>query len=281
MSWTKVKNILIIALVILNIFLFVTMQKTGTKDSNEKAMIENTISILVSRGIEIDTNIPDIKGQAKLLHLGQTGFDKNKVLSTLLQMDPVDDRTQTQFESNGKKVVFLNRQFSHFYFVDQSEKTERIISVNQKKAVEDYCTDYLASLDVVWDDYIVTDFAVNEQATVAEIQIMQNYQGNIVYDNYIKAIVSETGFVYVETSDYLINGVESSESRLLNSRQVLLKFFTTGSVDSKIIRIDQGFKKSTFTDSEVSEEQAGLCWRIQTEDGLDYYVSLMNGQEVK
>lgn len=281
MNWSKVKNILIIALVILNIFLFVTIKATGTKDSNSKFMNEDTITILQSRGIEITGNIPEIKGQAKLLHLGQTGIEKNKVLSTLLKMDPVDDRTQTQFESQNKKVVFLNRQFSHFYFVDQSEKTQRVLAVGQKKEVMDYCREYLASIGVVWDDYVVTEFSVNDQETVAEIRIMQNFQGDVVYDNFIRAIVSETGFAYVETSYYQVKGVETSESKLLSPHQILLKFFTEGSVSSKVVHIDQGFKKSTFSDPEVSEEQASLCWRIQTEDGLEVYISLMNGQEVK
>lgn len=281
MNWSKAKNILIIALVMLNIFLFVTIKTTGSKVGNEKTLIDDTLSILESRGVEIAVPIPEIKGQAKLLHLGQAGLDKNKVLSFLLQIDSVEDQTQTQFERNDKKVVFLNRQFNHFYYVDQKEKTQKVLSIAHKKEVENFCMDFMTSLDIVWDEFTITDFSVNDEETVAEILITQIYQGEIVFDNYIRAIVSETGFAYAEVSCYQINGVEISDGKLLSPHQVLLMFFTKGSVGSKVTYIEQGFKRRTFSISDVTEEQVGLCWRVRTEDGYDVYVSLMNGQEVK
>lgn len=283
MNWDKVKNLLILLLVILNCFLFITMKRTAIEDRYDKVLSEDIIKILAKRGINIECELPEIKGPAQLLHLGAAGIEKETVLSVLLNYDLPYDDTKTEFENNRKKVAFLSRQFNHFYYVDQSDKTERILEVTQKKEITNYVLNYLASLGIVWDDYTVTQFSVNEQQTVAEIRITQNFQGNLVYDNFINAILSATGFVYVETSCYQINGMESTEQgMILKPHQVLLKFFTTGSVTSKVVGIDQGFKKSSLFDPEsVSEEQAGLCWRIMTEEGIVYYASLMNGQEVK
>lgn len=282
MNWDKVKNILIIILVLLNGFLFISMQESGAKRETDAKINEYVFTVLEERGITITCEVPDISGSTKIVHFGQAGFDKERVLSVLLDLEGPFEPTQTQFENNEKKVVFINPGFSHFYFTDSSKKTEQVLDIHQKSAVKKYVLDYLESIGVEWSDHIVYDYKVNEKEKTATILIYQKYVGSVLYDNFVRAIINETGFILIETAFSQINGIEiSDQSSLLKPHQVLMKFFTEETIDSKVILIEEGIKKNTFWDPALSEEQAGLCWKIVTENGHEIYVSLMNGQEVK
>jgi hypothetical protein len=154
MNWDKVKNILIIILVLLNGFLFISMQESGAKRETDAKINEYVFTVLEERGITITCEVPDISGSTKIVHFGQAGFDKERVLSVLLDLEGPFEPTQTQFENNEKKVVFINPGFSHFYFTDSSKKTEQVLDIHQKSAVKKYVLDYLESIGVEWSDHI-------------------------------------------------------------------------------------------------------------------------------
>ncbi len=283
MDWNKVKTILIVVLICLNLFLFCQIYNSKLSENQDKVILNDVLTVLNNRNVKILCDLPGIDSSVQFLHLGMTSIEKDTVLSVFLGYDKPVEHDRTEFEKNGKKIIYLDKLFNHFYFVDHSDKSEIVVDIHNKKDVISYTLKKLEELGVIWNEYSVDNYVPGNKDTTVEVRITQKYKGNLVYDNFIHAFISNTGVVYLEISCHKISGMENDNTgKLLKPFQVLLGFFTEDISDTNVLNIDQGFKISLLDKEEiVSESQAGLCWRILTDSGRVYYVSLINGREVK
>ncbi len=72
MDWGKAKNILIAIFIILNMFLGVNMAQAGFSQGPSKELTENAVTILKTRGIELECEIPNSSGIMKRIALSKT-----------------------------------------------------------------------------------------------------------------------------------------------------------------------------------------------------------------
>ncbi len=147
MEWSRVKNILIVLLVIVNLFLFLVYLGTTVSDAKDnEELISHTVSVLEKNGITIDENIIP-KNTPRLFPA--TGTIKDEVLGVSVASAVFSVEVEGDFETLAKKAGL-----SHGEVIEGSYATQTVNGIPVYNARLRY------------DGKTLTGVAINEAETL-------------------------------------------------------------------------------------------------------------------
>ncbi len=154
MDWTKAKNIIIAALVITNLVLIGSLYvKFSDKQETEKQELSDTISVLESRDIKVDTTLPKNIGNKPLLYIEYDNADQSLI----------DEKLSNQAGISSQNV-------------DQA-------------VVEKYINDFLAECNILTKNVVLKN--IEDKNGVYTIEYKNMVEDIALEDSYIKFVFSE------------------------------------------------------------------------------------------
>ncbi len=273
MNWSKVKTILIVLFLGVNIFLLTSMMISANKTimiSSET--LDNTIEILNKNNIEIDRElIPKKVENLSFLVVRNTFQDTNSIVQQLLGKGysiQINDDVITF--TKGPQIIKITG--FKFEYIDTTSDAK--ISKFDDTTLEEHARKFLEKLRFNLQ-YIYLSKIEQKDENTYRLTFMQKYADAKVYGNDI--IVEITSGNHVRVKGYGIEPVELIEK--IPSRQV------TGAL-IEFIREEERAKeqKTTITDISIGYYIQNIndewefrdliiepSWRIVSDDGKSYY----------
>lgn len=238
MDWSKAKNVLIIIFIALNIFLLANIVFYNLGQGISEETILNTERILRNGGIVVQCDIPTYNSPTSSIDYESYKFDKQQIKDKLF----------------GEGV-------------DNSDK----------KQVEKYVRKVVKDIGINLDSYILDQFTMDINGMV-HLVFIEQFDGLLVFDNYVKIILSESGITYFECSFKKVRGLVNEKQDIIPAHQILLKNYSGGG-SVVITGIDMGFKGYS-SDSNTKKSSQSPVWRITEQGGVFRFFSAIDGTEI-
>ncbi|NTV88944.1 MAG: hypothetical protein HGA22_01040 [Clostridiales bacterium] len=291
MDWARAKNIILLLLISLNLFLGYRMVVFGMQKNIPAETIRNCEEILKSRGVTLECDIPRYNKDTARLVYGNFIFDKEMMIKrfmgngygiaqpgTAVDMDGGSAAGKTIFINDDRKMYFPSD--SSFIMIDGSP--EGIISDFGFKSAEAWLRKNFTDEGLVGRDYVLDEEIKNSDGSIRLI-FHEKFKGMLVFGNYVDATVTEKGVTRLEVGYRQIRRFSAEKvGGLVAAYQVLLKNFD-GSGAPVITAITFGYMDVT------DQETAGLqsteqppVWRIKVEgEDTSRYFNATTGLEIK
>lgn len=219
MDWSKAKNILIIAFVITNIFLFFNIKQNIDqhnyfyKVDNER--IEDVTNILDEKSIVVNTDVPKQVPRLAVLTLKYETYKGKEVADKILgQYETKDgefikDNEKVKIDLNNKLIIYERRP--------QIFSIENLTEEKAKEIADNFIEKYgFYNRDIKqWN-------VLQKERGQYEIIYKQIYKDMIIRDSEMKVLVNNTGVLRLERRWLQIEGIKDHEKRVIPATKALL-----------------------------------------------------------
>ena len=279
MDWSKAKSILIVMLLLLNIFLLVSIGFYKLEDGISRETVSNTIKILSSRGVTVNVDIPLYNRYTPSLICEGGSYDAADISARLLGKDfilppGIDDGEEVI--NGSKKIKFSNNRSS---FVYSNSSPSETLKVDNIKSAENAARDYIDSLGIDSEKFVLDIYVKNPDATYT-LTFIEKYKKFLVFDNYIEITLGKNGVIYLESHSRKIKGFNANAMPIMPAYQILLKNYS-GYENITITGIDIGFKGYITGEQDMRESSEGPAWRVTAEGGKVRYFKATDGEEIR
>lgn len=274
MDWAKAKNALIIIFIVLNIFLLanLTLSKFGGEISRDT--ISYTLETLKNRGVELQCEIPAYNGSTGMLGYENWTFDKEKVSILFMGSNAsasYNAEGMPQYASEDKKLTFSSNNFFTFENKNPDEK----IDITKQDNVVEFLKKLTSKFELPLASFEIDRYENNPDNTVT-ITMRERYKKMLIYDNYVKAVISENGVTYLDIKYKKIKSF-MEDGKSIPAYQAILSNFTSNN-KTNIISIDYVFiNQETDKNSKLLMDYP--AWRVGTSSG-DRFFGANDGGEV-
>ncbi len=267
MDWSKAKNILIIAFIVTNVFLVITIERNLFQEQSIPLPIDKTmegiIHVMQEKDIHIEIDIPRTMAPMSVLEVEYETYEDDGISSLAYKGKDTDNGPRGQFEvENGKVLV---------YTAEGSIKIgTRIDSEKVQERAEKFLTYYgFMKNDVAhWH----TDF----DGETYQVVFKQKYKGTFLEDSYMKVQVTEHGDIrYFERVWLKPIKMGDSKNEIMPSTKALLKAMeklneTEG--PKNIIDISVGYRFDPPNWQNARSGTAFPVWRIVLDEKKTIFV---------
>jgi len=275
MDWSKVKNILIIVFIGLNVFLFSFVINIGEgKDVSESNLKDAEIA-LNKNGVELECKIPSYADQAEKAVKAEYSIDQSKVFNVLMDSNAkVDGNIEynKEYKYDEKIIVFIDKnQFKY----TNSKPDDDNINITSVSQADKYINPILKKMDLSLSGFKLDRSLVNEDGSITLIYV-ESYNKNIsIFDSRILVNINSDGIKEIQCT---LNKIEAKgePTQTISAYQVLLRNFNVSGTVIKDIKF--GYK------AESSEQNANIylpVWRIRLGDGSEHFFDAFTGDKIK
>ncbi len=263
MDWSKAKNVLIVIFLALNVFLLFTNYDTLSSGRTvSKEIVSNTESVLNSRGVKLKCKIPT-NVQSTMLTFENTKLDKAKIAEKLLGLDSKSIAEGMEVFNNNKSLVFNEGRFTYI-----NKDTASVVEISGVSDAQKLVAKLLKKLSLNFSEYIL-DKSIKNKDNSYELKYIHKYQDYLIYDDYISAVVGNSGIKRLEYKYREAKILEQNNGQdLLEAYQILIG--ASDIKDTEIEGIDMGFKKGK-TDEETRNSFEVPVWRIKLGNSEIFY----------
>lgn len=281
MEWARAKNIIIILLVVMNVFLLSRILMEYGTQGISKETIANAEKILKLRGIVVKSKVPLYDKDTPRLMLGIGEFNKAVQVENLLGIEPAKEDSEAAeketFENGQSRLTFTGPNS----FTYENGNPADTVDISNLNETEKYLKKFLKDRKLDNSFYVLDGTPeVREDGVV--YTYLEKDKGFLVYDNYLKATVTKKGVTYLEVSHRQITGFSSEKiSDISTAYQILLEHFD-GSEKTVITAIDLGYRDvgDEEQNSLQSIEQLPV-WRIKIQGAQPRYFGASDGKEIE
>lgn len=244
MEWSKIKNILIIALLLTNILLIALLILSSSEESRQDSqlVLEDTLAILDNNGISISAEIPSYDSELPVL-------------------------TLTYDEDNGT-----------FYYTG-SEEGHIYLSEEEIQSAADSFTEGL-DLPEVKDNSLhkVNSYPSTEEENTYVVSYGNYYESYRLEDSYLICFVTPEGITKMIKKHASAEASGKSRQDIIPPTTALLKFMNQIKAIDKnstanITDIDMIYKIDSPYGENITSDTAFPTWKITTSDGSITYIS--------
>lgn len=282
MDWARAKSIILILLAVFNIFLLSKIIMDYGSQGISKETILNMEKILNGRGIELECEIPRYDKDTPRLKFGNGKANKaallDKLLGVKLDTSVSLDVDKNMFE-NGLRKLILSGINSFKYTDEMPEDNVDTVHINE---TEKYLKKFLKERGLYNSLYVMDEKPVRQENGLV-FTYLEKYKGFLVFDNYLKAVVSEKGVEYLEVRHRQIIGFSPVRIGDISAAyQILLENFD-GSDKAIITAVDLGYKDVAYqAQNHIQSSEQLPVWRIKVKGMVQAkYFGASDGKEIK
>ncbi len=264
MNWSKVKSIMIVFLILVNLsFLtYIVYEEVRTNKRNEQ-MAETVTMLLQSRGITVDKKLVAKSAStenADSLYADNFISNYESFAKTAL------GETATKIDTNKFKSELGTLLFKGDCFeIKALDKKNLYISKITKVNAQGVAKEYLTKLGI---DTKNAKKEIVEENSLFKVKFYENINELPVFNSGIEIIMNSTGIVWVSGNWYNVNSKNSSISELKNVSGILVDYMNSGK-KSEITNIELGY---SIHDTNTYHESVFLTpvWKITDASGVTY-----------
>lgn len=278
MDWSRAKNILIIAFILLNVFLFANIVGANTGNGISRKVLEDTERILTSRGVQLNKGftIPTTGVKAEKLLFGAAGFDREAVVKALLGIEKPgagEVNSKAVLQKDGKTVSFVGDH--RFIYEDKSPGNPEGGPAGEKAV-----RNLLSGAGIHMENFI-RDYQAEDPSDPDKLVFIEKYKSFLVYDNQIRVRLAQGKIQRIECSICRVKGFAGPPVEIIPAYQVLIKkIVSEGDV---ILQMDLGYKgyASDWDEKGAMELSQGPAWRVVLKGREPSYFRAYDGEELK
>ncbi|MFT9496497.1 two-component system regulatory protein YycI [Anaerosolibacter sp.] len=267
MDWSKAKNILIIAFIVTNVFLVITIERNLFREPNLPLPIDKTIQsvthIMEEKGIDIQTDIPRTVTPMPVLEVEYETYEDQDISRLAPRDKDTDNRPKGKFEIVNEKVLVYTAS-------GISKVGTKIDDEKSRDQAEGFLEKYGFMKNDV--EYWRTNFDGEDYTIVFK----QKYKGNFLEDSYMKVQVTEFGAIkYFERIWLKPANLGDSKNEIISSTKALLKAIEKLSETEgpkTIVDISVGYRFDPPSMQSAKSGTAFPVWRIALEDGKTIFI---------
>jgi len=276
MNWNKAKNIVIVALVILNLVLLAV--SSFTKDEytlnaeNEKAII----SLLNKNGIYLSAEIPERFEPLPYLIMNKAQYDDMELKKIFFSASEEVKRS-VEFEATifrtDKKTLTIKENGISYYNENENAVLENLDTQKAQKEAEKIINAVMKN-----KNYELKKLELSEDKYY--LKYYEVYLKNKVYNNSVDIVISKNGIESMELIRYDIAGFYGTNKKICSPDEALLAFLyelrdkKTGDILIDDVEIGYYFEEYN------SQSRAVPCYRISLKNSKVYYVNAYTGNIV-
>ncbi|NLY43337.1 MAG: hypothetical protein GX066_05085 [Clostridiaceae bacterium] len=281
MNWSKVKTIMIILFLCINIFLVISLITSRYESVTIRSeTLEDTVEILQKNSIIVDRSIiPTKMENLPLLQMENSEQDPDLFAKKILGegYDKKEDGNGYYYSSDGKT---LEVHGCEFYYADEMP-SEQLEPVNNE-TVESQVRKILEKMDFN-TKYMVLKEVYTLGKDLYSVTFYQQFGGKQIFEDYVSVILGPKGITSMR--GYLIVPKEFS-GQSLSVRQItgILIDFVRNEDRPKdkvisITSISLGYRVDR-SKTDIRETSAFPVWRITTDDGKYYDYEATTGRYI-
>lgn len=264
MNWSKVKSIMIVFLILVNLsFLtYIVYEEVRTNKRNEQ-MAETVTMLLGSRGITVDKKLV-----AKSLKIenAQSLYAYNFISNYEGFAKTALGETATKIDTNNFKSELGTLSFKGDCFeIKASNEKNLYISKITKVNAQSVAKEYLKKLEI---DTKNAKKEILEENSLLKVKFYENINELPVFNSEIEITMNSSGIVGVCGNWYNVNSQNSSMSELKNISGILVDYMNIKK-KSEITNIELGY---SIHDTNTYHESVFLTpvWKITDASGVTY-----------
>jgi hypothetical protein len=198
-----------------------------------------------------------------MLTFENTELDKAGIAQKLLglKLDSKSIAEGTEVINNNKSLVFKNGSFTYI------NKDTAAVEISSVSDAQKLLAKLLKKLGLNFSEYIL-DKSIKNKDNSYELKYIHKYQDYLIYDDYISAVVGNSGVKTLEYKYREAKSLEQSGQEPLEAYQILIG--ASDIKDTEIEGIDMGFKKGK-TDEETRNSFELPVWRIKLSNSEIFY----------
>lgn len=273
MDWAKVKTILIIIFLLLNIFLFVAILYNNSIFNFQSEYAQYATQYLRSKDIFVDTKISDVRGQYGIVIYGIKKYDvdfiSEAVFGLVLTKKQEEHRVTAENEDKDKSIMLDDE---YLYIKEKINNQNELLQSD--KAFSDFLHSYLKKIGSRNQNLVL--HLKNETSNEKTLIYVMKYKNSLLFDQRFIATINKQGDFSLSVPVREVKRVQSptnETNEILSAYQILVM----GKIPegSSIIGVDFGYKqlsKDNIFDSPV--------WCVQLKDGQTLYYNALDGEIV-
>ncbi|NJD01679.1 MAG: hypothetical protein FIA99_03555 [Ruminiclostridium sp.] len=281
MEWARAKNIIIILFIVLNVFLLSRIILEYGNQGISKEAVMNMGKILDSRGVVVECEIPRYDRDTPRLRFENWSLETAGLVEKLLGI-----KTDTGGETGGEEKTFENGMKKLVFtgpntFTYLNGMPDDTVNISDLSETEKYLKKFLKDRKLDNPSYVRDGLPEREGSSVA-FTYLEKYKGYLVFDNYLKAVVTDKGVTRLEAGQRKINGFSSEEiSDISTAYQILLENFA-GSDKAVITAIDLGYKEAGRDENGLQSSEQLPVWRIKVKGSIKpRWFGASDGKEIE
>lgn len=267
MNWSRAKTILIVFLLFTAIFLYAMIYTSNSKRNTiSSETVENSIKILNSRGIKIDSSlIPNTIDSMQIYTVDNVVTDYNALAESILGGDVTQNGNT--FSSNKGSIVFEGDRFSVTF-------TDGIDTDKADKSPSDKARTYLKIHGI---DLYDTDVKVENDANGVFTATFTSKLGDLpFFDRSITCTLKGEKIISIEGSWFTKSDTATTQISLNSLPSILIKY-SHENKEFQNIEISEILLGYAINENNVFHKQATVLpvYRITANNGKVFYVDAM------
>lgn len=276
MSWSRIKTMLIVLFIFVNIFLIYNTVNPGNSYEISQQTVNETVEILKNNRISIDPSIIKRKPEAlKKTEISNSIESRSKLAGNLLGNC---SETEDGYISENGKIVFSSVAFSYENF-DRSLKKD----INEGNAVE-VAAEMLRNKKLEVESSWVQDFSANEKGF--EVRFGKKIDGYSVYESFVTVNISPDGVLETVEGywpEVMENQGEVHKVQCVNETTVLINLLAAEgidlSTDNEVVDIRTGYSLGGLPESNSPILLTLLpAYRVILKNGENFIFDGENGE---
>ena len=253
MDWYRIKTILIILFVAINIFLAVLLLRENMATRRmEEEHIAAANAVLAKNGITIKAEIPRVRGRMATLTVENPLAEKEAFAEMLLGGKPVS--ADNTYYRNGNSVEITE---AGFHFVGKTKP--KMPGKNAVRTVKDMLTRMGFSMD----------YAEGRQEGQA-VYFSAAYEGKPIYGCNLVVIPGEDGQAEMQGTWHFVQEVKNEKNKIISAADALMSFLQEKTAAQDVITcVDYGY--GILVEGGYRTADAVPVWHITSDEMTKFY----------
>jgi hypothetical protein len=261
MDWDKAKNMTIIFLIALNVFLAVLAFINRNEYRMDNAQRKAVIDLLETNGIHINTDVMLSYKPMKQLDMGVYVYDPSELTGIFFEEEPerIVQPDKVIYTQADNSLTIQNGYITY----------DRVSGTGEISPTEQNCqrlaSEYLSGMGEIFSNFKQDDIFPYEDGY--RVTFCEHYKNYVIYSTLVEVYVSRLGVTRVDIQYNSPRGFNGQAMEICSPDEALLNFMhkylsEMGQAEAEVERIDLVYIQNERTDQPAAELKAMPYYRV-------------------
>ena len=289
MDWPRVKNILIISFLILNLLLvfrlYVQPNYAFPGERLSEESMDAIVEVLKQNGVTINTALPRVSSRRPAINISLHAYSaeeiaqmRTNILGPLAPQDVAPEDEQYVFTLDNELLIITSRGYVTYIVNDPDPDPDPVGSAISETEAKAIANEFMGKKLGNPKNFVFDGISFTEGMGYL-VDYVQTHNNSSMFDGYITMVVKPSGVARMWLCQLDISSKPWGGKDVLTPHEALLKLHShrvnSGETDKmEVLRVDLGYYGSIYDSDQAWE--AVPVWRIYTSVG-DFKVNALSG----
>ncbi len=266
MNWARAKNLCLVFLLLLNVFLFVMIKISDDRYKLDKASLDSINNLLEKNNISVGKIMPKFYPKRQLV-LSDTPPDKDKLTKIFFKGEKFSSDNDNCISNEKKRLEFVKNGFQCEFFLPQK--------FDSRKKLNDECKEIVKKVKEPQENFVLDTQKYGGKI----IEYRQKFHSMIILDNFVRFEIENSAIKKIECQYRQPTNFLGPKYEIVSPDVILFEYMNTDEIvkknGTKINKFDLTYK----TMRENSGYQVALpCYRFVFDDDFEMLFNAYTGK---